>query len=133
MSGFFKALLKQRAETKKADPNVRGRFNEIFAILQKYDYDDGITPEIVVSILQDLGPTFVKIGPSKALDATASTPMRPSSRRTSSRVTKLATPPISTRSTTKNATASRPSSRTTLQTKYSSTASITPIPTQATY
>ena len=37
MSGFFKALLKQRAEAKKADPNVRGRFNEIFAILQKYD------------------------------------------------------------------------------------------------
>lgn len=62
LSGFFKALLKQRAEAKKADPNVRGRFNEIFAILQKYDYDDGITPEIVASILQDLGPTFVKIG-----------------------------------------------------------------------
>ena len=62
MSGFFTALLKQRREAKKASPDVRGRFNEILAILQKFDYDDGITPEIVVSILQDLGPTFVKIG-----------------------------------------------------------------------
>ena len=62
MSGFFTALIKQRKEAKKADPDIRGRFNEIYAILQKYDYSDGITPEIVVSILQDLGPTFVKIG-----------------------------------------------------------------------
>ncbi len=62
MSGFFTALIKQRRDAKKADPDVRGRFNEILAILQKYDYDDGITPEIVVGIIQDLGPTFVKIG-----------------------------------------------------------------------
>ena len=62
MSGFFTALIKQRKEAKKADADARGRFNEIFAILQKHDYDDGITPEVVVSILQDLGPTFVKIG-----------------------------------------------------------------------
>ena len=62
MSGFFTALIKQRKEAKKAGPDIRARFNEIYAILQKYDYDDGITPEIVVSILQDLGPTFVKIG-----------------------------------------------------------------------
>lgn len=40
----------------------RGRLKEIIAVLRKYDYDDGITPEITVSILQDLGPTFVKIG-----------------------------------------------------------------------
>ena len=62
MSGFFTALIKQRRDAKKADPDVRGRFNEILAILQKYDYDDGITPEIVVGIIQDLGPTAVKIG-----------------------------------------------------------------------
>ena len=62
MSGFFTALIKQRREAEKSAPDVRGRFNEILAILKKYDYDDGITPEIVVSILQDLGPTFVKIG-----------------------------------------------------------------------
>ena len=62
MSGFFSALLKQRKEAKKDSPDIRGRFNEIFAIVQKYDYDEGLTPEIVVGILQDLGPTFVKIG-----------------------------------------------------------------------
>lgn len=62
MSGFFTALIKQRRDAKKADPDVRGRFNEILGIVQKYDYNDGITPEIVVGIIQDLGPTFVKIG-----------------------------------------------------------------------
>lgn len=62
MSGFFTALIKQRKEAKKAGPDIRGRFNEIYGIVQKYDYANGITPEIVVGILQDLGPTFVKIG-----------------------------------------------------------------------
>ena len=42
--------------------DTTGRLKEILAILNKYDYDEGITPEVVVSILQDLGPTFVKIG-----------------------------------------------------------------------
>ena len=62
MSGFISALLRQRKEAKKAEPDTNGRLKEILAVLKKYNYDDGITPEVVVDILQDLGPTFVKIG-----------------------------------------------------------------------
>ena len=62
MSGFISALLRQRKEAKKAEPDTNGRLKEILAVLRKYNYDDGITPEIVVSILEDLGPTFVKLG-----------------------------------------------------------------------
>ena len=62
MSGFISALLKQRKEAKKAEPKSNGRLKEIINIVNKYNYDDGITPDIVVNILQDLGPTFVKLG-----------------------------------------------------------------------
>ena len=62
MSNFITALMKQRKDAKKAEPDTNGRLKEILAVLKKYNYDDGITPEIVVGILEDLGPTFVKIG-----------------------------------------------------------------------
>ena len=62
MGGFISALLKQRKDAKKAEPNSNKRFKEILDVLNKYNYDDGITPEIVANILQDLGPTFVKLG-----------------------------------------------------------------------
>lgn len=62
MSGFISALIKQRRDAKKAGPDTSGRLKEIIDIIRKYNYDDGITPEIVVGIVQDLGPTFVKIG-----------------------------------------------------------------------
>ena len=62
MSGFISALIKQRKDAKKAEPNTNARLKEILDILKKYDFDDGITPEIIVNILEDLGPTFVKIG-----------------------------------------------------------------------
>lgn len=62
MSGFISALIKQRRDAKKAAPDTNGRLKEILDILKKYDFEDGITPEIIVSILEDLGPTFVKIG-----------------------------------------------------------------------
>ena len=62
MSGFISALLKQRKEAKKAEPKSNGRLKEIINIVNKYNYDDGFTPEIIVNILQDLGPTFVKLG-----------------------------------------------------------------------
>ena len=62
MAGFISALIKQRHDAKKAGPDTSGRLKEIIDIIRKYDYNDGITPEIVVGIIQDLGPTFVKIG-----------------------------------------------------------------------
>ena len=62
MSGFVTALIKQRIDAKKAGPDTSGRLKEIVDIIRKYDYDDGFTPEIIVGIIQDLGPTFVKIG-----------------------------------------------------------------------
>lgn len=62
MSGFISALIKQRKEAKKAEPSSNKRLKEIIDVVRKYNYDDGITPEIVVNILEDLGPTFVKLG-----------------------------------------------------------------------
>lgn len=62
MSNFITALIKMRRDARKAGPDTSGRFKEILAILNKYNYDNGITPDIVANILQDLGPTFVKIG-----------------------------------------------------------------------
>ena len=62
MASFISALMKQRKQAKKEEPSTNGRLKEIIAVLRKYDYDDGLTPEITVNILSDLGPTFVKIG-----------------------------------------------------------------------
>ena len=62
MSGFISALIKQRKDAKKAQPDTNGRLREIIGIIRKQNYDNGITPEVVVSILQDLGPTYVKLG-----------------------------------------------------------------------
>jgi ubiquinone biosynthesis protein len=62
VSNFVTALIKQRRDAKKAEPDTNGRLKEIIAILKKFNYDRGITPEITVRILQDLGPTYVKIG-----------------------------------------------------------------------
>ncbi len=61
MAGFLQALRNARKKTKdKVDYTQRGK--EIIAILKKYDYSDGLTPTMTVDILQDLGPTFVKLG-----------------------------------------------------------------------
>ena len=61
MAGFIQALRNARKKTKdKTDYSARGK--EIVAILKKYDYSDGLTPKMTVDILQDLGPTFVKLG-----------------------------------------------------------------------
>ncbi len=62
MSGFISALIKQRKDAKKAQPDTNGRLKEIIAIVRKQNYDNGITPEVVVRILEDLGPTYVKLG-----------------------------------------------------------------------
>ena len=61
MPGFVQALRKARSKTKdKVDYTTRGK--EIISILKKYDYTEGLTPQMAVSILEDLGPTFVKLG-----------------------------------------------------------------------
>ena len=61
MAGFLQALRNARKKTRdKVDYTQRGK--EIIAILKKYDYSDGLTPTMTVDILQDLGPTFVKLG-----------------------------------------------------------------------
>ena len=62
MSGFISALLKQRKDAKKAQPDTNGRLKEIISIVRKQNYDDGFTPEVILNILQDLGPTYVKLG-----------------------------------------------------------------------
>ena len=49
MSGFITALIKQRRDAKKAGPDTSGRLKEIIGIIRKYDYDDGITPEMLQS------------------------------------------------------------------------------------
>lgn len=38
------------------------RFNEIVGILRRHQLTQGLTPEKVLAILEDLGPTFVKFG-----------------------------------------------------------------------
>ena len=61
MAGFIQALGSARNKTKDSiDYSARGK--EIMGILKKYDYSDGLTPEMTVELLQDLGPTFVKLG-----------------------------------------------------------------------
>lgn len=51
MSGFISALIKQRKDAKKAEPDTNGRLKEIIGILRKQNFDDGITPEVIVSLL----------------------------------------------------------------------------------
>ena len=61
MASFLQALRNARTKTRdKVDYSQRGK--EILAILKKYDYSEGLTPSMTVDILQDLGPTFVKLG-----------------------------------------------------------------------
>ena len=42
--------------------NELKRLNEMKNILLKYDLTRGITPDKVVNILEELGPTFIKLG-----------------------------------------------------------------------
>jgi len=66
MSNFITALMKQRKDAKKAEPNVNGRLKEILAVLKKYNYDDGITPEIVVSQGNEEGKITVSVIPFRS-------------------------------------------------------------------
>lgn len=47
----------------KKEPNVyASRLREIIAVLRKHEITKGLTPEKLRLILEDLGPTFIKIG-----------------------------------------------------------------------
>ena len=54
------AALAERRAQKEIDSG--GRLKEILEIVAKNDIRDGLTPLKAVKILQDLGPTFVKLG-----------------------------------------------------------------------
>ena len=43
MSGFISALIKQRKDAKKAQPDTNGRLREIINIIRKQNYDNGHT------------------------------------------------------------------------------------------
>ena len=47
---------------KKNENGYKGRFREIAAVRHKHEISKGITPEKLRLILEDLGPTFVKVG-----------------------------------------------------------------------
>lgn len=56
------ALKKARRRSKEEKAESRERFKEILSIVKKYDLKDGLTPEMTVELIQDLGTTFVKLG-----------------------------------------------------------------------
>lgn len=60
MAGFFDVLNHARKHQKNAAANER--FRQILGIIKKYDIFKGLTPEKAVSLLEELGPSFVKIG-----------------------------------------------------------------------
>lgn len=55
-------MMKARKRTREQDEATGERFKEILEIVHKHDLKSGLTPEKAVSLLQDLGTTFVKLG-----------------------------------------------------------------------
>lgn len=55
------SLKKARKRTKEEKAETQARFKEILGILKKYDLKDGLTPEVAVSLVSDLGSTTVKL------------------------------------------------------------------------
>ncbi len=53
---------KQRRMSKPESKAYGGRLKEITAVLHKHGITRGVTPEKLRLILEDLGPTFIKIG-----------------------------------------------------------------------
>ncbi len=52
----------KRAVNPDENKETARRLHEILSILRKHQVNEGLTPEKAVAVLQDLGPTFVKIG-----------------------------------------------------------------------
>ena len=56
------SMKKARKRTKEEKAETWARFKEILSIVKKYDVKNGMTPETMVELIQDLGTTFVKLG-----------------------------------------------------------------------
>ena len=48
--------------SKQEAPEYKGRLREITAVLRKHGITRGVTPEKLRLILEDLGPTYIKLG-----------------------------------------------------------------------
>lgn len=55
-------LATKRAVHPDESKETARRLREILSILRKHQVNEGLTPDKAVAVLQDLGPTFVKIG-----------------------------------------------------------------------
>ena len=62
MANVGLSMKKARKRTREEKAEARARFKEIVAIVKKYDLKEGMTPEMTVELIQDLGTTFVKLG-----------------------------------------------------------------------
>lgn len=62
MANFGLSMKKARKRSKEEKAEARERFKEILAIVKKYNVKNGLTPEMTVELIQDLGTTFVKLG-----------------------------------------------------------------------
>ena len=62
MANVGLAFKRARRKTKEEKAASQARFKEILAIIKKYDLREGLTPEMTVELIQDLGTTFVKLG-----------------------------------------------------------------------
>ncbi len=58
---MFEKVL-QEVSIKTSDSGSAGRLREMVNVLRKHDIVRGMTPEKIRQILEDLGPTFVKLG-----------------------------------------------------------------------
>ena len=62
MADFGLSMKKARKRSKEEKAEAKERFKEILSIVKKYDVKEGLTPEMTVELIQDLGTTFVKLG-----------------------------------------------------------------------
>ena len=62
MANVSFSMKKARKRSKEEKAASHERFKDILAIVKKYDLKDGLTPEMTVELIQDLGTTFVKLG-----------------------------------------------------------------------
>ena len=62
MANVSLSMKKARKRTREEKAQSHARFKEILHIIKQYDIKEGLTPEQTVSLIQDLGTTFIKLG-----------------------------------------------------------------------